>query len=79
MAKIPTLRARAKENHQLNHGGSSQRLRINDKTTLVPVVVLGRTVKDFYKCKYSLYENEHGNCTSIQEKITLSDSQSIDK
>ena len=23
MAKIPTLRARAKENHQLNHGGSS--------------------------------------------------------
>ena len=25
MAKIPTLRARANENHQLNHGGSSQR------------------------------------------------------
>ena len=25
MAKIPTLRARAKENHWLNHGGSSQR------------------------------------------------------
>ena len=25
MAKIPTLRARAKENHLLNHGGSSQR------------------------------------------------------
>ena len=25
MAKIPTLRARAKENHYLNHGGSSQR------------------------------------------------------
>ena len=25
MAKIPTLRARAKENNLLNHGGSSQR------------------------------------------------------
>ena len=24
MAKIPTLRARAKENNKLNHGGSSQ-------------------------------------------------------
>ena len=29
MAKIPTLRARATENHYLNHGGPSQRQSLN--------------------------------------------------